>query len=315
MGIPPASQSAARSYELTPEGVLTPVWGIRSSVLDPPPGHDVAEIGERYLRLAELHVDDESAIVGFCSAFGTLGVRHEDFEAFRAFPDFARRVRPRLMKAWPQKHTDVGLASTESMEDFRFGAQCIRDLVTALRLLRGDIASAQWVALPSGSSWLPRYDEYEDLSPADRQWHEAGTAVELLANRALMWFAPRLLALPAAWVPTTVAESKEDRDNALKAVTLIGSVGPLPLPLYAVCCAEAFNHAVSALPYRTCARPSCARVFIRQEGRSKKGRHRTAAVLYCSDACANAEAQSRHRERERAKREGLSALPRGESSE
>lgn len=50
-------------------------------------------------------------------------------------------------------------------------------------------------------------------------------------------------------------------------------------------------------PVREC--PRCGVQFVFQDGRATQGKNRTTGVIYCSKACANAQAQAEFRRRNR----------------
>jgi hypothetical protein len=65
--------------------------------------------------------------------------------------------------------------------------------------------------------------------------------------------------------------------------------------VYAVLCLQLANHIAERATYRRCAATGCGQLFVRQRG-PDRDRHRTRGVLhFCSDDCANRQAQSNHR--------------------
>jgi hypothetical protein len=65
--------------------------------------------------------------------------------------------------------------------------------------------------------------------------------------------------------------------------------------VYAVLCLQLANHIAERATYRRCAATGCGQLFVRQRG-PDRDRHRTQGVLhFCSDDCANRQAQSNHR--------------------
>jgi hypothetical protein len=248
--------------------------------------------GETYLRLAELDLDDVPGIASFCSQFGrTLGVRHNNFAVLRDLPDFETTIRPRLEQSSTHPANFSLLALDEGIEDFRFGARCIRDLVRARRVIEEQDDETSWESLPAGSDWLPNdavlHEYIESGSTAERRKKrrraEAEAAVPRLANSALAYFQPQLVMIPP--------------DGVIPDRAFISTI-----PLYAVCCAEFYNHVTDEAPYRTCANETCGRTFVKQVARAVKGQHRSHGVMYCSLWCARMQNQRKYRRRQAAAR-------------
>jgi hypothetical protein len=291
IGLPRPLTLATRPYQLSEEGVLLPGGEeSRTHVLDLSRRDDpVAEIGEIYLRLCRIDLANEDDIVGFCTRFGrTLGVRHGDFAAFRDFPDFDVRVRTDLEAAWPQTWDGVGLLLNEGIEDFRFGARCLRDLVRARQVLAGRDDGSPWESLADGSSWVDESQLGGDESRADRRANEAEAAIVTLANPALQSFQPRFF--------------YGSPDESTPFSFFLGEV-----PLYALCCAEFYNHMSEEAPYATCANETCQGTFVRQAGRAIKGQYRSHGVRFCSYECANMQTQRVHRKKKAAARAAAGA--------
>src|SRR5262249_44634327 len=114
----------------------------------------VLAVEEIYLELLRVDLDDDESILDFANRFRTVGVRHDNFESFRDFPRFEQTVRPQLEAAWPGDTTGPGLVQDESLDDFRFGANCLRDLVTAWQVVQGSEQEPRWLAPPKGTSWI-----------------------------------------------------------------------------------------------------------------------------------------------------------------
>src|SRR5262249_49500176 len=90
----------------------------------------VAALGEIYLELAVVDLDNEEAILDFANRFGILGIAYHQFELIAGFPGFSRR-RGRITRARRQTklvRSTRGMPISETVEEFRYGAQCIRDL-------------------------------------------------------------------------------------------------------------------------------------------------------------------------------------------
>lgn len=83
-------------------------------------------------------------------------------------------------------------------------------------------------------------------------------------------------------------------------VDLRGSRVGLPeVDLYGGLCAQLFNVMADDIPVRQCDNETCGRWMQRQEGRSEQGQHRSKGVMYCSRACARAQAERARRRRKR----------------
>jgi hypothetical protein len=65
------------------------------------------------------------------------------------------------------------------------------------------------------------------------------------------------------------------------------------LSLFSLCCLELHNHVVGRIAYARCANETCRRLFAPTEAGRRRG------VLYCSRACARAQAQREFRRRRR----------------
>jgi hypothetical protein len=71
--------------------------------------------------------------------------------------------------------------------------------------------------------------------------------------------------------------------------------------LYSVAVLQMVNDLSEHLDFKVCAAEKCGRTFVRQRGRSSNY-SRSTGVLYCSDTCANSQAQREWRRRQRAKK-------------
>lgn len=76
---------------------------------------------------------------------------------------------------------------------------------------------------------------------------------------------------------------------------------PIPRVLTAMCL-QALRYIADGVPARRCANETCERWFTRQRGRAHAGQFRSTGVLYCSSACAKAQAQRVYRRRRRAEK-------------
>ena len=243
------------------------------------------EIGETYLHLAELDLADESAIAKFVDRHGVLGVRFRGYETLGPFP----RVNPTALRAlktsvraarnealeWfgapmdtPWWGTGIDTEAVfiapraESLTEFRFGALCVRDLVSAWRSITEDHH-------PDKLSW-------EVVTPTTPE--DAAALLDAAIRAALVVFSPTATFVPRA----AVADEK-------RASAAVGSSRWTQVPLYSRCVLELFNHIVEQAEYRLC--KECGRRFVRQEGRARFRQHRTrgkAASVFCSAAHASA---------------------------
>jgi len=79
------------------------------------------------------------------------GIRDGNFAVLTEIPGFTQSVRPRLLKAWRDPREVPGLLLNEGIEDFRYGAKCIKDMHLAWQTLNDPAADApQWNALDPG---------------------------------------------------------------------------------------------------------------------------------------------------------------------
>jgi hypothetical protein len=250
----------------------------------------VSELGEVYLELAELDLESEEAISRFVRRFGVLGVAHERFALFKRMPGFEKYVLPELARAWPGKtlgqtlddyleHRGESANSllVETLSEFRFGARCVRDLVTAARISESDEQVRwEWESIPRQALTAERSRVASWGVTRDRAGEARGIFLVGLLNDGLGPFHPQV-------VYSSASPGAQFEDA----------------PLYAVCCLELFNHLGERAGYRRCANESCGRLFVRQRGRAEHGQYRVRGVVkYCSNLCARAQAQREYRRRQ-----------------
>jgi hypothetical protein len=246
-------------------------------------------LGESYLELAAIDLDDEKAIRAFVDRWGTLGVRWfqdpvsgeqvEDLDYSRIFgasPDgrpgpFADqiiRLRESIESASDEAGTDTWVV--ETLAEFRFGARLVRDLLRAWRWQRNGLTPTdRWEFLP------------EIFSP---QTPEA--AAELADD----WAHGLLSAFYPQFVRVEITGTGEMR----RTEPYFSAV-----PLLSLMALELYNHACEDAEYKICQNETCGRLFVRQKGRALHGQHRTAGVKYCTSECARAQAQRSYRRRNR----------------
>jgi hypothetical protein len=295
------------NWTLSDDGVLAPVVGALSMYevpdlevvpllradadageFDRDDADEVSALGEIYLELAGLDLDDERAILSFVRRFGVLGVAHEHFALFRALPGLDSDVLPRLAAAWPTERFNQNVEDylqrrgdgpnttlVETLEEFRFGARVLRDLVTATRISRLDEppTAIGWESIPQEALTAKRADHAEYGVELDAHDEAVDIFLRGVLTDGLRPFHPRVLF------------SADAADAFIDA------------PLYAVCCLELFNHLVEHVDVKVCANETCRRPFIRQRGRAEHGQHRTRGVKFCSSHCARAQAQRAYRRR------------------
>lgn len=156
------------------------------------------------------------------------------------------------------------------LEEFRYAAGVIRDMVRLRQYLEGDLRLA---ALQSSlESLRPAPGSQEFPQPT-----EAAALLVRVMNLALVPFHARL--------ELRVGDSGEVVSGTPRVST------------FQCLCLQLANHMAEEATYRVCANSSCGRYFVRQRGRSVKGRHRSVGIRYCSACCARAAAQRTYRQK------------------
>jgi hypothetical protein len=144
--------------------------------------------------------------------------------------------------------------------------------------------------------WLADYDDERLMSA----WERAGIAhpdLQMLNRQeeeetAWAWFVGNMNAgLQAVHPHITRARLWPDGKPF--------EYGEPVVDLYSGLTTQLFNIITESLPIRECANETCSNRFIRQLGRSAKGRSRTVGVRFCSAKCAKAQMQRETRRRKR----------------
>lgn len=105
---------------------------------------------EVYLRLCALDLDDDGVILEFARSQGPMGILDRErrwFKGLTDHPGFEPIVVPRLHEATKQALSGLSVAATayvENLEDFRWGAVSIRDMVRAWRWLNEGAEPEAW---------------------------------------------------------------------------------------------------------------------------------------------------------------------------
>lgn len=262
----------------------------------------VSAVGlEAYLDLAALDLDDVEAIVGFVNEFGPLRIRGAGEQwPSRPTPEpyhvvmyhgFREHIRPRLEASIRRTRAEIKKGAPnididgedwdfmpETVDEFRYGATWIRDLMRAWRWVNEDLRPEVWEC----PIWEVEPEE-EDMGGPPVDVSEAFSFLEHGLDLGLQPFHPH------------VYRVFPDPEHVVLDPVFIGPSA------FHLCCLELFNHIAEGAPYRVCANETCGRLFVRQRGRAVHGQHRARGVKYCSAECARAQAQRQYRRRKKKK--------------
>jgi hypothetical protein len=275
---------------------------------------------EVYLRLYDLDLADPEQILEFANQHGAVNgtllttLHPSNFFAGKYSLDADRQVREAAIETdpevrrcldpnqpdWPASFAPLEITPLTS---FIFAARCLRDLTTAWRIINND----------------PRND------PASAQWEvysQPGSPTQAGAVSLLTHGLPPLLHRFAPFVRATPTPSGyEDADEIPAELSvpptspsgpiLEQAVGLTNPALHEFCALELYNHIAGHEAYRHCQNETCTRIFVRQYGRAEHGQSRRQGVLYCTHACAQAQAQREYRRRKAARQDdpGNKATP------
>lgn len=265
-----------------------------------------SHLGEIYLKLYALDLEDPPAILAFAREYGipsgTLvysALAHSSWFSPLFSPHVDIQARDAILHGDPALQRSMDIASpawelTEivTLESFRFAARLLRDLTNAWRLVKSDagleISSHRWeLAYP-----------IDDATKRSRFF--ALTLLGFGLTPLLARFHPYLA---GASEPLDAEPEEPTTPNAgvhLKAASSLAFAH-----LAEFCALELFNHIAASEAHRHC--QNCGQLFVRQYGRAEHGQSRLQGVMYCSRLCAQAKASRDYRQRrrvkERAKRE------------
>jgi hypothetical protein len=256
-------------------------------------------VGEIYLRLTAVDLDDPEAVLAFAQNHGTpSGVLvHNMLKHSLAFTSsFTPARQVAAQAAALDAESESGLASDVTMlESFRFSARCFQDLVTAWRIVRGDpveTSSHRWELALRGEMGKPLESAYSPELTALLLLTDGLTG--LLGHvRPLVLPTPspdELAGEPAPPSPTNIRGAEVEIPRTRWSTNLTE-----------LCALELFNHVAENATYRTCENETCQRPFVRQYGRAMHGQSKVQGIKYCSSACAQAQTQRMYRRRRRAR--------------
>jgi hypothetical protein len=247
--------------------------------------------GQIYLQLYELDLDDPDAILSFANDYGVVRGSYEG--GWPHFADLYRELQPAANAV--RDNDAVALRLGEShvvdvcmLEIFVAAARVVRDLTTAWRVLISD----------------------PTLDPARARWESRPAMPPPSRGEALAWLATGLGGCLRGFGPRVRSPYRFEEDYEFDAQLDRALANAFPSPLGVilrpetpsatldeVCVLELYNHIAQQEGYRRCQNETCRRAFIQQYGRSEHGLSRREGVLYCSHACAQAQASRVYRRR------------------
>lgn len=278
---------------------------------------DHGDLGLRYFRTEDLErsvaaafldIEDDYGLIGpyFDAPIAAGNLPHEDWwDALRAalsgaFSGLDSYESPAEVARSAEEATgdpnaipfDEYAYGLETLAEFRAAAGLLQDAVALWRIARGQLSADDWCG-----QMIPALD-----LEAIAEQALTGAPKGIGASEA------RTIGVKAAAMRLVASILEPGLAVFRPNLHIEDAIHPQPvgfqdlwtglLPLYSICCAELFNHICEAAEYRRCANERCERLFVRQEGRATKGTKRSRGVLYCSAACARAQAQREYRRRQ-----------------
>jgi hypothetical protein len=314
--LPHPSVESDTTWEIHPSGafVIAEERPLKFGVSDE---SAAAPFDEIYLRLAALNAESDEEVLDFVNRFGMIQIYEPDAEerrlragvvvrapyaALSAYPGFddldEYDERPDLLAAARAARAAViDLTLVEqgvhtppaTIQEFRWAARCMRDLVHAYRCLSEERPATDFAwenAMFALDVELQRRGESRGFWTPDRDMQEF--LVDTL-ELGLADYSPRLVYRPDLW-PTRTDDWAEHFGHSAGGI-------------WAICCLEFFNHIAEGAIFKDCANETCGRPFVRQTGRAVYGQRRRTGVRFCSHSCARAQAQRAYERRQRSRAE------------
>ena len=302
--LPNPATGSKRAADLTLGGAL--LADADGTSPDPVDHHEV------YLEVCKLDLSQPSEILAFAQRYGHMGVMgdsiaHQAKGGSSSFwitkGIFGHPASMTVTREIDSEASDIAYELDrptrarylETLDGFRWGATCIRDLVRAWRFADEGLKPESWEC----PIWTALSDA--DIAAMRKPRREDGW-------RSDDWYLVKPPATPedAAQLLSRVLSVGLDLFHPAVAVRPADHQADRLLPyegrgatLYELCCLQLYNHMVEGATYRTCANESCGGLFVRQSGRAEHGQHRTKGVKYCTSECARAQAQREYRRRQR----------------
>jgi hypothetical protein len=287
--------------------------------------------GELYLDLVNLDLRDEDAILDFVRCVGPIGGGFSASSEEGRFAEAILAVSGRLgqgrknaarrfkrrRKEWSDYYRAIlgsddhvadfaaGYMSEhfvddgETLDEFRAGAGCFRDIFRCYRWLADGAVPTDWES--------PVWDEARELRP--RRPLDASVLLTQQLSNALVEFPPVLGMLNGLWV--------DDRELArIGAAALPFLPGQDLVPgeeravleaeyrygqgvltyhhdAYSVCCVQLFNHIVTRSEVRLCKNDDCPNLYVK--GYQRDGTLRRRDSDWCSQTCQDRARKRRER--------------------
>ena len=268
-----------------------------------------ARLGEIYLQTRNVDLDDPESILKFANEYGPLRgstlffLERNSLFAGRGTAGFEPGEHEAILAA---ETSDIGFLEITMLRTFVESARFIRDLTTAWEVVSNRQRS---------EADFPAWEVSSPHADSDPRLY-AALLLETGLNGLLSRLNPTLRLGPPqedyeSAEEDLSAETTDVRDAHWEGVELTAAPTLPDLLLEEVCGLELYNHIARRKIYRTCKNERCQRTFVRQYGRGSPHGTPRDDSLYCTDACARAQAQRNYRARKSAKqREEATHAPR-----